>query len=168
MNSKYLWIVAIFGMFFAACKQEKKEGQQEVQEKTTSNKPLLKDYMVGKWETTYIKIEYPTFQKTDSTSIFEDDFSKVDSGKAQSIYKDDGTFTAWFLQPNGQKVGESGGNWKTKGDSLYVDYPYLGKTVQAWYKITQTDTGFDGKVVYDWDNDGEFDDILIMKSKKIK
>ncbi|CAL2103883.1 conserved protein of unknown function [Tenacibaculum sp. 190130A14a] len=168
MNSKYLWIIAIFGMFFAACKQEKKEGQETVLEKTASNKPLLKDYMVGNWETSYIKIEYPTYQKTDSTSVFEDDFSNENSGKAQSTYKDDGTFTAWFLQPDGTKVGKSGGNWKTKGDSLYVDYPYLGKTVQAWYKITQTKTGFNGKAIYDWDNDGEFDDILIMKSKKLK
>ena len=51
---------------------------------------------------------------------------------------------------------------------MYVDYPYLGKTVQAWYSIEKTKEGFEGKVIYDWDDDKEFDDILIMKSKKLQ
>lgn len=135
-----------------ACKEKKKP---------------LSTYMIGNWETSYIKIEMATVNKTDSTSVFEDDFSKPNSGKAQSNYKKDGTFTAWFKLADGKKTGETGGIWKTKNDSLYVEYPYLGKQVKAWYRITQTSEGFDGKVIYDWDNDGDSDDILYMKSKKI-
>ena len=154
MRTSYIITVIIFGILFAACKQEKKAA--------------LNDYMVGSWQTEYIKIEMPTINKTDSTSVFEDNFSKPNTGRAQSTYKKDGTFKAWFQQPNGKKTGETNGYWKTKNDSLYVDYPYLGKQVQAWYKITKTKEGFEGKVVYDWDNDGEFDDTLIMKTKRIK
>jgi len=153
MKTKFTLFAFIFGMLFVACKPEKKS---------------LNDFMIGNWQTEYIKIEMPTVNKTDSTSVFEDDFSKPNVGRAQSTYKNDGTFTAWFKQPDGKKVGETGGTWKTKGDSLYVDYPYLGKQVQAWYLIKKNNEGFTGKVVYDWDNDGEFDDTLLMKSKRIE
>ena len=153
MKTKLILFAFIFGMLFAACKKEKKS---------------LNDFMIGNWQTEYIKIEMPTVNKTDSTSVFEDDFSKPNIGRAQSTYKNDGTFSAWCKQPDGKKVGETGGTWKTKGDSLYVDYPYLGKQVQAWYSIKKTDEGFSGKVIYDWDNDGEFDDTLIMKTKRLE
>ena len=154
MKTTYIITIILFGILFAACKQEKKES--------------LKNYMVGSWQTEYLKIEMPTINKTDSTSVFEDNFSKPNTGRAQSSYKKDGTFKAWCKQPDGKKVGETNGKWKTRNDSLYVDYPYLGKQVQAWYKIKKTTEGFEGKVIYDWDNDGEFDDTLIMKTKRIK
>ena len=167
MRTYYFIIALIFGMFFVACKQEKKENTKTVDEISTT-KPLLKDYLVGSWETTYLKIEYLTANETDSTAVFEDDFSAPNSGKAQSSYKSDGTFTAWFVQPDGKKVGETGGKWNTKGDSLFVNYPYLGKQVQAWYAIKTTEEGFNGIATYDWDDDGVNDDTLLMKTKRIK
>ena len=135
---------------------------------TSKKKEDLSNYMLGKWETQYIKIEMPTVNKTDSLSVFEDDFSKPNSGRAQSKYNKDGTFSAWFKLANGSEVDKTSGNWKTKGDSLFVDYFYNGKQVSTWYYIKQTEIGFNGTVIYDWDNDGEFDDTLYMKSKKIK
>lgn len=163
MRTKHIITALIFGIFFVACKQEKKEKVIE----TTASKPLLKNFIVGSWQTTYLKITYPTANDTDSTSVFEDDFSKPTAGKAQSTYNNDGTFTAWFIQPDGKKVGETTGKWSTKGDSLLVDYPYLGNQVKAWYTIKQTEKGFNGTSIFDWDNDGENDDTLIMKTKRI-
>ncbi|MGG8496041.1 hypothetical protein ACQY1Q_06470 [Tenacibaculum sp. TC6] len=165
MNTLKVSLLIVF-VFLGACKQHKNTTKD-----TTDSPPkttLLKNYMVGNWETTYIKIAYTTFKKADSLYVFEDDFSRSNSGKAQSAYADDGTFTAWFLQPDGKKVGETGGVWNTKGDSLFVDYSYLGKQVQAWYKVTQTNDGFEATVTYDWGDDGEFDDHLFMKSKRIQ
>lgn len=144
----------VFVVVFASCKK-------------TSEEKNLNKFMLGSWQTEYIKIEMATVNKTDSLQVFEDDFSKQNSGRAQSMYKKDGTFSAWFLQPDGKRVGETVGNWKTKGDSLFVDYPYVGKQVQAWYHIKQKENGFEGTVIYDWDNDGEFDDTLFMKTKRI-
>ncbi|CAM1341621.1 hypothetical protein [Tenacibaculum amylolyticum] len=156
MNIRLFSILVSFGLIFAACKSEKK-----------TQKKSLQDYMVGSWETSYIKIDYPTYKKADSAFVFEDDFSSPTSGRAQSKYNADGTFSAWFKQPDSSKVGETTGNWKTKGDSLYIDYPYLGKQVEAWYLIKPTKEGFEGTVIYDWDDDGESDDTLFMKSKKL-
>lgn len=168
IKSHFFFAFVIFGLIFASCTQDKNKGEKsntplkEVEEKS------LDRYMVGTWETSYLRIEYTTYQKTDSSFVFEDNFSKPNTGRAQSEYKNNGTFTAWFKQPNGSKVGETNGNWKTKGDSLYVDYTYLGKQVQTWYVIKPTEEGFTGKVMYDWDDDKEFDDILLMKTKKLK
>ena len=167
MKTKHFITTLIFGILFVTCKQEKKENIKNVN-RISITKPLLRDYLVGSWETTYLKIEYLTANETDSTAVFEDDFSTPSSGKAQSSYKNDGTFTAWFKKVDGEKVGETSGVWKTSGDSLFVDYPYLGKQVQAWYLITQTKNGFSATSTYDWDNDGENDDTLLMKTKRIE
>jgi hypothetical protein len=126
--------------------------------------------MLGSWETSYIKIKMLTFQKSDSLHIIENNFSKSDAGKAQSTYKKDGTFTAWFQLANGEKTGLTTGTWKTKNDSLYVDYFYLGKQIKTSYYIQQTNNnqGFEGKNIYDWDGDGTLDDHLVMQSKRIE
>ena len=149
-----IYYVFVMLFFIYSCKKEKEN--------------TLENYMIGNWETQYIKIEMPTVHNTDSISVFEDDFSKPNSGKAQSKYNEDGTFSAWFRLADGKKVDETSGKWQAKGDSLLVDYKYAGKDVRAWYVITKTDMGFEGKVIHDWDNDGEKDDKLFMKSKRIE
>lgn len=129
----------------------------------------LKSYMVGSWQTTYLKIEMPTVHRTDSLTVIEEDFSSPNAGLAQSVYREDGAFSSWFLLPNGEKSGETAGVWDAKGkDSLYVDYFYHGKQVKAWYSITKTPLGFNAKMIYDWDNDGDYDDELFMKTKRIR
>ena len=145
--------IILLGFLFISCSSSK-------------GKPL-QNYMIGHWQTEYIRIEMTTVNKSDSVSVFEDDISKPKTGRAQSNYKKDGTFSVWFKTPEGKRIGETNGNWHTKSDSLYVDYFYSGKQVQAWYLITKTSEGFNGKAIYDWDSDGEFDDTLFMKTKRL-
>lgn len=123
--------------------------------------------MLHTWETEYIKITMPTQNGTDSLFVYEDDFSKPNSIKAQSIYFSDGTFESWYLK-NNKPMNKTKGNWHTKGDSLYIDYFYNQRQVKATYFIKITKNGFHGKSIYDWDNDGQKDDTLIMKSKRLK
>ncbi len=162
---QFFILLALILTVITGCNSSKK--QTKTSSESKSAQFLLQKFMIGDWETSYIKITYPTYKKSDSTYVFEDDFSKPNSGKAQSTYKKDGTFSAWFLLANKKKVGETTGNWKTKGDSLHVDYQYQGKQVQAWYAIQPTEKGFQGKVIYDWDDDTEFDDELLMKTKRL-
>lgn len=154
MKTSYLLLIS-FAIFCCSCKKEK------------TPKNSLKEYMVGSWETTLIKISYETYQKSDSVYVFIDDFSIPNTAKAQSTYKKDGTFIAWFQQADGTKANESNGTWSTKNDSLFIHYFYNNKKVDAAYKINQTKQGFDGTVLNDWDNDGKKDDTLFMKTKKI-
>ena len=127
----------------------------------------IKEYMVDSWETTYLKIEMPTYQKSDSTFVFEDEFLNSPPRRAQSKYNNDGTFSAWFINQKGEKQGESSGTWKVKKDSLFVSFFYGGKDVNVGYLIEKTTEGFTGKSLHDWDADGAFDDFLIMKTKRL-
>lgn len=150
---KNLIIILVFGMLFASC--EKKE-------------PTLKEYMTSSWETTYLKIEMATFKNTENSSVFEDKFGPKANRIAQSEYNADGTFTAWFVDKAGNHLGSTSvGNWDVKGDTLYVDFVYGGKDVKVGYHIERTEEGFKGVSKYDWDDDGEKDDLLTMKTKRI-
>lgn len=145
-------ILFVFGILFASCKQES----------------ALKKHMVDSWQTTYLKIDMPTFQKSDSTHVFEDKFENDPAIIAQSKYNSGGTFVAWYLNSEGDKLEETPGNWKVEGDSLFVEYNYDGKNTKIAYHIKPTAEGFEGTSKYDWDEDGEFDDLLLMKTKRIK
>lgn len=134
----------------------------------SSKEEKLNDYMVGSWQTSCIKVEMPTAYGKDSLKVFEDDFSKENATLAQSTYKKDGTFSAWYLMPDGKKSGEFNGKWYTKNDSLYIEYMFGGKLSKPAYHIKKTANGFEGNSIYDWDGDGENDDTLLMKSKKIQ
>jgi len=142
----------LFGMLFVACAKEQS----------------LQNYMVNSWQTTYLEIEMPTYQASDSTYTFIDKFDNNPELIAQSKYNDDGTFSAWFINTKGEKINNSNGTWLVKNDSLYVEFFYNGVTTKASYAIEETENGFIGKSKYDWDNDGEFDDLLTMKTKRLK
>ena len=148
---KKVFLLIVFGMLFASCKKEKS----------------LNDYMINSWQTTYMKIEMPSYLKSDSLNIFEDNFENPER-IAQSSYNKDGTFTAWFVDKNNSKIrGDSSGKWRIIGDSLFVDFYYGGRDVNVGYYIQRTEEGFKGTSKYDWDEDGEFDDLLVMKTKQI-
>ncbi len=151
MKIKFFLFTVLFGMLFASCSREKS----------------TEEYLIDSWETTYLKIDMPTYQKSDSTVVFEDEFLNNPPRRAQSKYNRDGTFSAWFINQKGEKQGESTGNWNVKNDSLFVEFFYEGRDVKVGYLIEKTVAGFVGKCKYDWDVDGEFDDVLLMKTKRI-
>jgi hypothetical protein len=152
MKLKHLVLILIFGTLIVACKKEKS----------------LEEYMINSWQTTYMKIEMPTYEKSDSLYVYEDKFDNNPELVAQSTYNADGTFNAWFVNLKGEKISESSGNWSVKNDSLFVDFFYNNRDIKVGYQITETEEGFTGKSKFDWDNDGELDDFLLMKTKRIK
>lgn len=150
-NMKKVLFLSIFTISLFACQQKRN----------------LEQNMLGSWETTFINIKMPTANQSDSLRTYQDDFSQPNAIKAQSNYKKDSTFTAWYQNGN-NKQNESEGKWHCKQDSLFVEYDYQGRTVKTGYKITITKEGFQAKSIYDWDNDGEKDDTLLMRSKRIR
>lgn len=124
--------------------------------------------MTDTWQTTYLKIEMPTHLKTDSLYVYEDKFENDPELIAQSKYNTDGTFSAWFVNKEGKHISPSKGKWSVVGDSLFVAFFYNNKDIKASYYITRTEEGFIGKSKYDWDEDNDFDDLLTMKTKRIK
>jgi hypothetical protein len=152
MKVKSFLFAVLFGILFASCNQE----------------ITTKEYMIDSWETAYLKIDMKTYQKSDSTFVFEDDFKNNPPRRAQSTYKKDGTFSAWYINTENQKQGESTGKWSVIKDSLFIEYFYAGRDVKVSYHIEKTAEGFTGKSKFDWDEDGDFDDFLIMKTKRIQ
>ncbi|WP_343330929.1 hypothetical protein [Polaribacter staleyi] len=152
MKTKSLFFILLFGILFVGCE------------------PVLttKEFMVGSWQTTYLKIEMYTVNKTDSLQIYEDKFEEDSELVAQSKYNKDGTFSAWFINKKGEQISKASGSWSVKNDSLLVAFNYGGRDMKVSYDITKTDEGFIGKSKYDWDEDGDFDDLLMMKTKRIK
>lgn len=128
----------------------------------------LKDYMQNKWETTFIEIKMPTHNQSDSLFTYKDNFQQENAIKAQSVYHSDNTFEAWYVMPNGTERGRTKGTWAIQNNILSVDYSYGGRQVKADYIIEKTEDGFQAKSIYDWDNDGEKDDTLFMKTKQLK
>lgn len=61
----------------------------------------MTSYMTGKWESSYLKLELPTFQKKDTLIEYDIDFQNPDDprakqqGKSYSLHKADGTFETW-------------------------------------------------------------------------
>lgn len=152
MKFRNLLLTCLFGTLIVACKKEK----------------TLKEYMTDSWQTTYLKIEMPTYEKSDSLEVFEEKFDKNPDLLAQSKYNEDGTFDAWFINKNGDKLSNSKGKWSLENDSLFVEFFYNGRNMKVGYHITKTEEGFMSKSNYDWDNDGSYDDFLTMKTKRIK
>jgi hypothetical protein len=148
---KFFFFIGIFGVLLAGCSQEKS----------------TKEYMVDSWETTYMKIEMPTYQKSDSTFVFEDDFKNNPIRRARSTYNKDGTFIAWFVNQENEKKDKTNGKWSVRKDSLFIEFYYTGRDIKVSYLIERTKEGFIGKSTFDWDADGEFDDFLLMKTKRI-
>lgn len=151
MKTKSIVLIALFGMLFVTCTKEKS----------------FEDFMVDSWQTTYLKIDYNTFQKSDSTHVYEDKFENKPELVAQSNYKKDGTFSSWFLNKKGEKISESNGTWSVKQDSLFVEFFYNNRDMKVGYRLKETEQGFIAKSKFDWDEDGEADDMLTMKTKRI-
>lgn len=151
MNANKIILFSFLGMLFFSCTKEKS----------------LNKFMVDSWQTTYLKIEMPTYQKSDSLEIYEDKFDNNPKLIAQSKYNSNGTFSAWFVNNRGEQISKSNGTWNVVGDSLFVAFFYNERNMKVSYKITKTKEGFIGKSKYDWDEDGDFDDLLTMKTKRI-
>jgi hypothetical protein len=152
MKKNIILLITVLGILIVACKKEKS----------------LQEYMTDSWQTTYLKIEMPTYEQSDALKTHEDKFDNDPELIAQSKYNADGTFNAWFINKKKEKVSESDGKWSVKGDSLFVTFFYNKRAMKVSYHITKTEEGFLGKSTNDWDNDGEFDDFLIMKTKRLK
>ena len=54
MKQRFIYVFLFFGMLFVSCSTDKNS----------------KEFMVNSWQTTYLKIEMPTHQKSDSLNVY--------------------------------------------------------------------------------------------------
>jgi hypothetical protein len=163
----FLFLLA-FGVLFASCKKEKPKQENPVKEVATKEKSL-KEYMADSWQTTYLKVEMPSYNGTENKSVMKDKFGVKSKRFARSTYNQDGTFNTWFVDNLGNDLGGTTvGNWSVDKDSLHIEYVNNGKDIKVSYFIEMVEEGYKATSKYDWDGDGEFDDTLQMKTKRIQ
>ena len=149
-----------YSLFFSICfllincKSEKKE-------------VIINSFMVGKWQTKSISIKFPTHKSSDSTHVMREVFTQTSDKLPQSEYFNNGTFNAWFLDINDEKLEMTSGKWSIQNDTLFTMYTYLGKEISPQYTVKESKGTLKLSSIYDWDEDGVKDDVLYMISKKI-
>lgn len=130
----------------------------------------MKKYLTGKWETVFLKIEMPTFQRKDTLMEYDVDFSNPEDPRAKSmpvsftIHNLDGTFETW-QEKNGVAAGAvTKGSWKTTLDSLYYTMGEGTKEFTIAFGVKKIEDGFSLKGIQDRDRDGEQDDTFYLET----
>lgn len=130
-------------------------------------------YLTGNWETIYVKLELPTYQKQDTLVEYDIDFANPDDkraiqqGKSYTTYKADGTFKSWTKKNNRVSGQESIGKWRATKDSLFYDFTQREKTVTVSFGLKLIEDGFSMTALQDRDRDGEKDDTFYLETVRL-
>lgn len=129
--------------------------------------------MTGKWESSYLKLELPTFQKKDTLIEYDIDFQNPDDprakqqGKSYSLHKADGTFETW-QEKNGRPTGKKGtGTWRVTKDSLYYSFNQNTASVEVPFGLAKIEDGYAMTGLQDRDGDGEKDDTFYLETVRV-
>lgn len=130
-------------------------------------------YMTGKWESTYLKLEMPSYQKKDTLIKYDIDYLNPEDprakqqGKSYSLHKADGTFETW-QEKNGRPVGNKGtGNWRVTKDSLIYSFEQGGQSIVVPFGLKKIEDGYIMTGLQDRDGDGEIDDTFILETVRV-
>ncbi|MFC2110656.1 hypothetical protein ACFLRU_02105 [Bacteroidota bacterium] len=130
----------------------------------------MKKYLTGKWETVFLKIEMPTYQRKDTLLEYDVDFTNPEDPRAKgmpvsfTIHNLDGTFETWQEKNGTSAGGITKGNWKTTLDSLYYVIGEGKKSFTVSFAVAKIEDGFSLRGIQDRDRDGEQDDIFYLET----
>ena len=164
MSPRYYLLAGMLALAIAACQSDKKE--------IAAEKANLETTLPGTWETIYMKVKSPTFEKSDSTSVFEasEEYWEARFGVKpyRTYFSEDKKFHTVYRGLNGTLISEVSGIWNAFGDTLMMVEP----KATSQYKVLAEKGRAHFSAVMDWDGDGEEDDEvyfiyrLISKSSK--
>jgi hypothetical protein len=127
-------------------------------------------YLTGKWETVFLKLEMPTYQKKDTLIEYDIDFANPEDPRAKgqpvsmTIHKEDGTFETWQEKNKAPSGAVTKGKWKVLGDSLYYDLEQGKNKISIAFAVAKVEDGFSMTGKQDRDRDGEVDDIFYIET----
>lgn len=152
--------VLVFALCIVSCASEDEKMQR---------------YIVGNWETVYVKLELPSYQGKDTLVEYDIDFANPHDPRAQrqgksfTTYNVDGTFKSW-TEKNSRPTGQSSeGKWRATKDSLFYDFKQGPgkKNVTISFLLKQIEDGFSMTGMQDRDNDGEKDDTFYLETVRL-
>lgn len=127
-------------------------------------------YLTGKWETVFLKLEMPTFQKKDTLVEYDIDFANPDDPRAKdspitfTIHEKDGTFETWQEKNKMPSGPITKGTWKVVGDSLHYGILQGKKKISIAFGIAKVEDGYSMTGKQDRDRDGEKDDVFYIET----
>jgi hypothetical protein len=141
----------------------------------TTEDERMQRYLIGNWETVYVKLELPTYQGKDTLVEYDIDFANPhdprakEQGKPFSTYNLDGTFKSW-TEKNNRLAGQSTkGKWSATKDSLFYYFSQAAgkKDVTVAFGLKQIEDGFSITALQDRDNDREKDDTFYLETVRL-
>ncbi|MDG1806124.1 hypothetical protein [Flavicella sp.] len=157
---KWIKFLVVFAFVVASCATEDEKMQK---------------YIIGNWETVFVKLEFETFKGKDTLVEYDIDFANPDDpraqrqGKAFSTYKADGTFKSW-TEKNNRPTGQSTtGKWRVTKDSLFYDFAQGPgkKDVTVSFGLEKIDDGFAITGIQDRDSDRAVDDTIYLETVRL-
>ena len=141
----------------------------------TTEDEKMQRYLIGNWETVYVKLELPTFKGKDTLVEYDIDFANPhdpraqQQGKSFTTYNIDGTFNSW-TEKNRRPTGQSSeGKWRATKDSLFYDFSQGPdkKDVTISFGLKEIEDGFSMTALQDRDNDWKEDDTFYLETVRL-
>lgn len=142
------------------------------------NNKKIYNPLVGEWRNVSMKVEMPTVNNTDSTSVVEvteanwEQLMKIRT--IQTFFKADGTYNSVHTNLNDSILYNPAGKWLISGDSIIMTdtFPQAGLTYK--YRFTVREQNTTGKKewlaefwgIEDFDQDGKKDDSYYGVQRK--
>lgn len=159
MKLKNLFFVASIILLFSCASEDEK----------------MQKYLLGNWETSYVKLEFQSFRGKDTIVEYDIDYANPHDPRAKQqgigklVYKADGTFESWS-EKNNLKIGRiTKGKWNATKDSLFYEFDQgPDKPVyKVAFGLKMIEDGFAIKAKQDRDNDGVQDDTYYLETVRL-
>ena len=135
----------------------------------------MQRYLVGNWETVFVKLEMPSYMNKDTIVEYDIDFANPDDPRAQTQGKPmtsfnlDGTFTTWAELNNRATGRKTSAKWRATKDSLFYDImdSKTNKSFTVSFGLEKIEDGYATKRLVDQDRDGAIDDMIYIETVRL-
>jgi len=135
----------------------------------------MQRYLIGNWETVYVKLELPSYKGRDTLIDYDIDFANPDDprakvqGKPLTTFKENGKFVTWAEINNRSTGPKTEGKWKATKDSLYYTFNQGPgkKELTVALGLKKIDDGYATSRFVDQDRDGSKDDLIYLETVRL-
>ena len=138
-----------------------------------SEEEKMTQYMSGKWKTTFLSLEMPTYQNRDTLVAYNIDFLNPDDAEAKvlgdtyTLHNVDGSFKTWQSKRGIPSRTLSMGKWRVTLDSLFYTFASRDRETTVSFGLKKIEDGFSIEVLQDRDKDGVKDDTYYSETVRV-
>ncbi len=138
-----------------------------------SDEEKMTQYMSGKWKTTFLSLEMPTYQNRDTLVAYNIDFLNPDDAEAKALgdtytlHNADGSFKTWQSKRGIPSRTLSKGKWRVTLDSLFYTFVSRDRETTVSFGLKKIEDGFSIEILQDRDKDGVKDDTYYSETVRV-